>query len=72
MYFGKHVVVRDKITLISGKSAIPFKGLSREIEGIPYRVRVSKDLRGSITSMRTEMRGMEGEDNMVFGYSCGD
>jgi hypothetical protein len=29
--------------LISGKSRIPFKGLSRQIEGIPYRVKVSFD-----------------------------
>ena len=29
--------------LISGKSLVPFKGLSRAIEGIPYRVKVSFD-----------------------------
>lgn len=37
------IVSKLQCKLISGKSLIPFKGLRREIEGIPYRVRVSFD-----------------------------
>jgi hypothetical protein len=37
------VVSKLQCKLITGKSLVPFKGLSRQIEGIPYRVKVSFD-----------------------------
>jgi hypothetical protein len=37
------VISKLQCKLIAGKSFIPFKGLSRELEGIPYRVKVSFD-----------------------------
>jgi hypothetical protein len=37
------IISKLQSKLISGKSLVPFKGLSREIEGIPYRVKASFD-----------------------------
>ena len=37
------IISKLQSKLIKGKKLIPFKGLSREIEGIPYRIKVSFD-----------------------------
>ncbi len=37
------IISKLQSKLISGKSLVPFKGLSREIEGITYRVKASFD-----------------------------
>jgi hypothetical protein len=36
------VISKLQAKLIAGKNLVPFKGLSREIEGIPYRIKVSQ------------------------------
>jgi hypothetical protein len=37
------VISKLEAKLIAGKSLVPFKGLSRAIEGIPYRIKASFD-----------------------------
>jgi hypothetical protein len=61
------VISKLQAKLIAGKNLVPFKGLSREIEGIPYRVKVSFDNENYFNSLVIAVADCELNGETIIG-----